>query len=266
MQEKMGNIAIITGGSSGIGRSTARLLSDNGYTVYEFSRSGRSENRVTHITADITKPEDISRAFKEVFDREGRLDLLVNNAGMGISGAVEFTPAEQAHRIFDVNFFGTFLCCKEALPYLRKTGGARIINLSSVAAPLSIPFQSFYSATKAAVNSLTLALANEVRPFGIKVSAVMPGDVHTGFTAAREKNEDGSELYGGTIKRAVSSMEKDEISGMTPDYIASVIYRVSQKKSPRVLYVAGPKYKLFVVIAKLLPVNFSNKIVGKLYC
>lgn len=261
----MGNVVVITGGSSGIGKSTAALFYKNGCTVYELSRTGKSESGVTHITADITNPADIQRAFKEVFDKEGRIDLLINNAGMGISGAIEFTSTEQAHRIFEVNFFGTFECCKQAIPYLRKTEGSRIINLSSVAAPLSIPFQAFYSATKAAINSLTLALANEVRPFGIRVSAVMPSDVHTGFTAAREKNEDGTALYGETIKRAVSSMEKDELSGMTPDYIASVIYRVSQKKNPKVLYTAGEKYKLFVFISKLLPVNLCNKLVGKMY-
>lgn len=261
----MGNVVVITGGSSGIGKSTAGLFHKNGCTVYELSRTGTSENGIIHITADITKAEDIQKAFKEVFDKEGRIDLLINNAGMGISGAIEFTSVEQAHRIFDVNFFGTFLCCKEVLPYLRKTAGSRIINLSSVAAPLSIPFQSFYSATKAAINSLTLALSNEVRPFGIKVSAVMPGDVHTGFTAAREKNEDGHALYGETISRAVSSMEKDELSGMTPDFIASVIYRISLKKNPKVLYTAGGKYKLFVFISKILPVNLCNKLVGKIY-
>ena len=261
----MGNVVVITGGSSGIGKSTASLFVSKGCTVYELSRTGKSENGVRHITADITRPEDIQNAFKEIFDREGRLDLLINNAGMGISGAIEFTSAEQAHRIFDVNFFGTFLCCKEALPYLRKSSGSRIINLSSVAAPLSIPFQAFYSATKAAINSLTLALTNEVRPFGIRVSAVMPGDVHTGFTAAREKNEDGSALYGEVIKRAVSSMEKDELTGMTPDFIAGVIYRVSQKRNPKALYTAGGKYKLFVFISKILPVNLVNKLVGKIY-
>ena len=261
----MGNVVVITGGSSGIGKSTASLFVSKGCTVYELSRTGKSENGVRHITADITIPEDIQRAFKEIFDSEGRLDLLINNAGMGISGAIEFTSAEQAHRIFDVNFFGTFLCCKEALPYLRKSSGSRIINLSSVAAPLSIPFQAFYSATKAAINSLTLALTNEVRPFGIRVSAVMPGDVHTGFTAAREKNEDGSALYGEVIKRAVSSMEKDELTGMTPDFIAGVIYRVSQKRNPKALYTAGGKYKLFVFISKILPVNLVNKLVGKIY-
>lgn len=261
----MGHVVVITGGSSGIGKATAALFAQKGHTVYELSRTGKSENGVTHITADITKLEEVQAAFAEVFAREGRLDLLINNAGMGISGAVEFTELQAAKRIFDVNFFGTFLSCREALPYLRRTKGARIINLSSVAAPIAIPFQAFYSATKAAINSLSLALANEVRPFGISVSALMPGDVQTGFTGAREKNEEGAEHYGGTIHKAVSAMEKDELSGMRPEYIAGILYKISQKRRPRALYTAGAKYKLFVVLIKILPANLINRLVGKLY-
>ncbi|MDR1131449.1 MAG: SDR family NAD(P)-dependent oxidoreductase [Oscillospiraceae bacterium] len=261
----MGNVVVITGGSSGIGKSAAALFARNAYAVYELSRTGKNENGVTHITADITRPDELRAAFAEIFRQTRRLDVLVNNAGMGISGAIEFTDEVQARRIFDVNFFGTFLCCKEALPYLRQTPGARIINLSSVAAPLSIPFQAFYSATKAAVNALTLALANELRPFGIRVCAVMPGDTHTGFTAAREKSESGEALYGEAVRRAVSAMEKDELSGMSPDQVAGVLLRAARKKRPKVLYTVGSKYKFFVTIAKILPVNLCNRLVGKLY-
>lgn len=261
----MGAVVVVTGGSSGIGRSTAALFARRGCTVYELSRSGRDETGVTHITADVTSQEELRAAFAEIFAREGRLDLLVNNAGMGISGAVEFTEPAQAHRIFEVNFFGVFLCCREALPYLRQTKGARIINLSSVAAALPIPFQAFYSATKAAVNALTLALDNELRPFGIRVSAVMPGDTRTGFTAAREKSEEGAALYGETISGAVSLMERDEHAGMPPEAIAATVLRVSRKKRPKPLYTAGGKYQLFLLLAKLLPTGISNWLVGKIY-
>ena len=261
----MSKVAVISGGSSGIGRAAAALFAKNGYTVYELSRTGSSTDAVHHITADITKEEDVRRAMALVGSEQGRIDLLIDNAGMGISGAIEFTDLASAHRIFDVNFFGTFCCIKEALPYLRKSEAGRIINLSSVAAPLSIPFQSFYSATKAGINSLTLALANELKPSGIKVSAVMPGDVHTGFTAAREKNEEGGQFYGEKIHKAVGAMEKDETNGMTPDYIANILWRVSQKKNPKVLYTAGPKYKFFVFLSKALPTNFVNKLVGAIY-
>ena len=261
----MAATAVITGGSSGIGQSCARLFCEKGYTVYELSRSGKSEGGIRHITADITKPHEVAAAFEAIFAAQGRIDLLVNNAGMGISGAIEFTELDAAKRIFDVNFFGMFTCCKAALPYLRQSEGGRIINLSSVAAPISIPFQAFYSATKAAVNSFTMALANEVRPFGIRVSALMPGDVHTGFTSAREKSEIGSQLYGQAIERAVSSMEKDELGGMSPELVAGLIFKISQCRHPKVLYTAGGKYRLFVIIAKLLPATVCNRLVGKIY-
>lgn len=261
----MSKIAVITGGSSGIGKATAALFARNGYTVYELSRSGCDADGVRHIDADVTKEETLRSAMARVAEEQGRIDLLVNNAGMGISGAIEFTETESARRIFDVNFFGTFCSVKAALPYLRKSDEPRIINLSSVAAPLSIPFQSFYSATKAAINSLTLALANELHPWHFRVSAVMPGDVHTGFTAAREKSGAGEEFYGAAIEKAVGAMEKDELGGMTPDFIASLIFKVANKRRPKVLYTAGGKYKFFVFLSKALPSNLINKLVGAIY-
>ncbi|MEA5050083.1 MAG: SDR family NAD(P)-dependent oxidoreductase [Oscillospiraceae bacterium] len=261
----MKRVAVVTGGSSGIGESTAAMLADRGYVVYDFSRFGSDTPVVHHLPADVTQTASLAAAFRSVYEAEGSLDLLVCNAGMGISGAVEFTTDEAAQRQFDVNFFGVFRSIREALPYLRKSDDAHIVAVSSVAAPLSIPFQAFYSASKAAINSLVLALANELRPAGIRVSAVMPGDVHTGFTAARQKSAAGAPLYGGRIQKAVGAMEKDEQGGMTPAYVASVICRVAQKKHPRVLYTAGAKYRVFVVIDKLLPVDVCNRLVGKLY-
>ncbi len=261
----MNRVAVVTGGSSGIGRAVAQLLAQQGEIVYELSRSGQSTETVRHIDADVTDPAQVEAAMAQIAQQQGRIDLLVNNAGMGISGAIEFTPAEHAHRIFEVNFFGTFNCCKAALPYLRKSSDPRIINMSSVAAPIAIPFQAFYSASKAAINSLTLALANEVRGFGVRVCAVMPGDAHTGFTAARQKTVAGAEIYGAEIERAVSAMEKDEQNGMSPEKVASVVLRAANAANPRPLYTAGGKYKFFVLLAKLLPVRALNWLVGKVY-
>ena len=258
-------IAIVTGASGGIGQATAQLLCQNGWRVYDFSRSGGEDSgQLCHIPCDVTQEVQVQQAFQTVFEREGRLDLLVNNAGFGISGAAEDTPLDKAKKQFDVNFFGCFVCCKAAIPYLRQTGGGRIINISSMAAVLSIPFQSFYSASKSAVNALTLALQNEVKPFGITVCALMPGDVKTGFTAAREKSS-ASDSYKAVAQKSVSTMERDEQNGMAPQTLAKAVLRLAKQKHPKPLSTCGAQYRLFAVLQKVLPARLVNALVGKIY-
>ena len=258
-------IAIVTGASGGIGQATAQLLCQNGWRVYDFSRSGGEDSgQLCHIPCDVTQEAQVQQAFQTVFEREGRLDLLVNNAGFGISGAAEDTPLDKAKKQFDVNFFGCFVCCKAAIPYLRQTGGGRIINISSMAAVLSIPFQSFYSASKSAVNALTLALQNEVKPFGITVCALMPGDVKTGFTAAREKSS-ASDSYKAVAQKSVSTMERDEQNGMAPQTLAKAVLRLAKQKHPKPLSTCGAQYRLFAVLQKVLPARLVNALVVKIY-
>jgi short-subunit dehydrogenase len=204
-------------------------------------------------------------AFEEIGRSESGIDLLVNNAGFGISGAAEFTGTEEAKRLFDVNFFGVLNCTKSAVPLMRRNGGGRIVNVSSVAAVFAIPFQSFYSASKAALNSLTLAVANELDAFGITVCAVMPGDTKTGFTASRVKSELGDDIYGGRISRSVAVMEDDERNGIPPGVVAESIYRIAVKKRVKPLYTLGVRYKILVALQKLLPVGFVNRVVAGLY-
>lgn len=258
-------VCIVTGGSNGIGKATANLLAQNGYAVYEFSRGGEDAPGVCHITADVTDPAQVQAAFAKVVEAEGRLDLLVSNAGFGISGALEFTDLADARAQMDVNFFGALHCIQAALPVMRAAGRGHIVLVSSVAAPIAIPFQSFYSATKAAVNSLTLALRNEVRPFGVKVCAVLPGDVKTGFTAARKKSLAGVDVYGKALERAVAVMENDEQHGMPPEKVARAILRAARERNPRAFRVVGTKYTVFVVLAKFLPAKWTNALVGMIY-
>lgn len=256
----MQKTAVVTGGSSGIGRETVKLLAEKGYKVYELSRSGSGGNGATHITADMTDEASVRAAFSAI--SEQRIDLLVCNAGMGISGAVDYTRIDDARYLFNVNFFGAALAVSAARPRL---SGGRIIMLSSVAGLLPIPFQAYYSASKAAINAMVLCLRNELRRFDISVLAIMPGDVSTGFTAARKKSEQGDAEYGGSIKRSVGGMEKDEQNGMTPERLAAAIVRLAEKKRVRPFYSCGFKYKLFCALAKLLPRSLSNYIVGKMY-
>ncbi len=260
----MKQVLIITGGSSGIGKAAAELFAEKGYSVYEFSRSGKSANGICHVDCDVTDEGQVRKAVEFVADREGRVDVLVNNAGYGISGAVEFTRTEDAKRQFDVNFFGALNVVKAVLPIMRSRKQGRIVFTSSVAAVLSIPYQSFYSASKSAINALALALRNEVAEFGITVTALMPGDVSTGFTAARDKSVEGEDVYT-HMRKAVAAMEKDEQSGMSSEYLARQLYKTASKRNPKPLYTAGIQYKIFVVLEKLLPKRLSNWIVGLLY-
>lgn len=259
----MNKVVVITGASSGIGLETAKLFKES-CKVYNLSRTSGGIEGIIHIPTDVSSEESVRRAFDIISENEGKVDLLINNAGMGISGALEFTETADAKRIFDVNFFGMFFCCKYALPLLRKTCG-RIINVSSAAAIFPIPFQGFYSATKSAVNSFTLCLKNELEMFGISVCAIMPGDVKTGFTKARVKNEKGEEIYRGAIKKSVGVMERDEINGMSPSDIARFIYKISKKRRIKPLYSIGFIYKLYSFLFKILPVGVVNRIVGMIY-
>ena len=177
MTDNPKRIVLITGASGGIGLAAAKLFFAKGDRVYGLSRRPCPEAGIESICADVTDEAAVRNAIKTVVSREGRLDVLVCNAGFGISGAVEFTAYADAKRQFDVNFFGTSNCIRAALPEMRRQGSGMIIVTSSVAGMLSIPFQAYYSASKAALNSLVLATANEVRPYGVRVAAIMPGDI-----------------------------------------------------------------------------------------
>lgn len=255
---------VITGGSSGIGKAAAELFAAKGWQVFEWSRSGQSTDAVTHIPCDVTKPEDTREAARQVIAQAGKIDVLISNAGYGISGAVEFTTTEDAHRQMEVNFFGALNSVQAVLPFMRERKAGRILFTSSVAAVLSIPYQSFYSASKAAINALALALQNEVRAFGIQVSVLMPGDVSTGFTAARKKSEEGINTYS-NIHKAVAAMEKDEQGGMSPQQMAKQLYAIATRRHPAPQYIGGAQYKLFCFLDRLLPKRLVNWIVGQLY-
>lgn len=260
----MAKVALVTGGSSGIGRCVAAGLAEKGCQVYEFSRRESSQPGITHISVDITDRAGVKAAVEQVLQAEGRLDILVCNAGFGISGAVEFTEPEEAKRQMDVNFFGMVNTVHAALPALRESCG-RIVCTSSVAALTPLPFQAYYSASKAAINSFAMALANEVRALGVSVCAVMPGDIKTGFTDARKKCHQGDDIYGGRIARSVSVMEKDERSGMAAERAGAFICKIALKERVKPLYAIGAKYSFFTVLARILPPAAANGILRMMY-
>ena len=262
---------VITGGSSGIGQSTASLFAERGWRVFELSRREvqRGEvpctkGEIIHITCDVSSEESVRAAIEEVLHRTDRVDVVISNAGFGISGPVEFTDIKEAERQMDVNFMGAVRLVQAVLPQLRKQHSGRIIFTSSVAAQLAVPYQSFYSASKAAINALALALANEVRTFGIKVSVMMPGDVSTGFTDARDKSQAGHDVYT-CAEKAVTAMEKDERNGMAPLQMARLFYHIATCRRPRPQYVGGTMYRVLCFLDNILPKRLVNWIEGKMY-
>ena len=246
----MNRIIAVTGASSGIGRAAAERFVRGGDTVCSLSRRP-PEDGVVHIPCDVSDEQSVISAFAELERRFGRLDVLVNNAGFGISGATEFTELESAKRLFDVAYFGALACIRHALPLLRKSNSP-------------IPFQSVYSSAKAAVSAMTLCLANELRPFGIRVCALLPGDVKTSFTDSRDKSCEDGGIYGGRIAAAVGRMEHDERNGMDPAKVAAALYSLSLKKRPKPLSSVGGGRLLFAV-SRLLPIRMVNYMEGRMY-
>lgn len=255
---------VISGGSSGIGKATASLFAKRGWRVFELSRHGLSQNSITHIDCDVCDSESVNDAVKNILSQTDHIDVVISNAGYGISGPIEFSSMNNIERQMDVNFLGAVRLTQAVLPQLREQQYGRIIYTSSVAAQLAVPYQAFYSASKAAINALALALQNEVREFNIKVSVLMPGDVSTGFTDARNKSTAGTEVYKHSDS-ALSAMEKDERGGMKPEQMAKLFYHIATCRSPRPQYVGGFLYRAFCLLDHILPKRFVNWIEGKMY-
>lgn len=262
-------VLIITGGSSGIGQAAASLFASRGWHVYELSRrpsvaASTSVPSPVHIPCDVADPLQCQSAVQQVIAAQGRIDVLISNAGMGISGPIEFTASVDAHRLMDVNVHGAMHIVQSVLPYMRQQHSGRILLVSSVAGQFSIPYQAWYSASKAALNALAAALRTEVRHHGIRVSCLQPGDVRTGFTAARHKSDLGADVYP-RMHRSVATMEHDEQHGLAPQIVAHQLYRLATARYTLLYYIVGWQYQLLSLLARFLPATFVNRVVAWLY-
>ncbi len=257
-------VLLLTGGSSGIGQATALYFVHKGFRVYEMSRSGKDHDGVRHIDGDVTDPEVCRKCVASVLEKEGSIDVLICNAGMGISGSAEFCTSQDMHCQMEVNFFGVVNMVQAVLPSMRTHRQGRILVVSSLTSVFSIPFQSFYSASKSAVNAFASALRNEVAPYGIQVGLLLPGDVKTGFTDARCKNVEGSEFYP-QQNRAVAAMEKDEKHGQSVERLARRLFLLSQCRYLPLYNYEGWGYRCLIWVYRFLPMTFVNWVVGRLY-
>ena len=217
------------------------------------------------IYLDVNSTSSISDAVQIIKKAEGKLDALINNAGYGIAGAVEDTSYEEMKSQFNTNFFGVMHVTNSFLNMLRESKGI-IINISSVAGVLSIPFQGIYSASKAATEAATEALRMELKDQGVRVCLVEPGDTKTGFTANRMMVENSeNSRYSNIMTTSVEKMEKDEQNGTSPNSVANLVYRMINKKNPPVRRAVGFSYQILVFLKRLLPDNLVLWIIGKMY-
>lgn len=259
-------VVVISGASSGIGLATAKFLSEKGFKVYGLSRRIVENQNFESVSCDMTNHEMVKQTFQNIFEKEGKIDVLINNAGMGIAGAIEHTSEEDIKKQFDLNLFAVINSCKCIIPLMRKNGGGKIINISSVAGVIPIPFQTCYATTKAAIDMFSMSFGVEVEDFGIKVSVVMPGDTKTGFTENRIKNELlEDENYKDRISKSIKKMEQDEIKGKSPISVSKVIFKIINKKNPPAKVTVGFSYKLFVFMKRIVSRRFMLWVIKKLY-
>ena len=223
----MAKVVLITGISSGFGKAIAQILSDKGYEVYGISRkqSGNLSGTIRTLQADVTDVASVQKAVADVVAKTGRIDILINNAGMGISGAIEESSLEEINLQMNTNFTGYVNMIQAVLPAMRKQGGATIINISSIGGVMGLPYQGFYSASKYAIEGMSEALRMELKPFKINVIVIRPGDFFTNFTANRKPTRTSAPggAYEAQFARTLAIIDKEEKNGVPPVYIASKI-------------------------------------------
>ncbi|MCX7749990.1 MAG: SDR family oxidoreductase [Candidatus Bipolaricaulota bacterium] len=235
-------VVLVTGASSGIGRTCADLLSRSGFTVYGGSRTAPSEppSGWTWLPLDVRDEASVRGAVDRILEEAGRIDVVVNNAGYGIAGPVEETPLPEALDLFQTNFFGALRVCQAVLPHFRARGAGTIVNISSLGGRIPLPYQGLYSASKFALGGLTEALRMEVAPLGIRVVLVEPGDVRTPFPAHRRRVERVAKAYQEPLARALAQAERDEREGVPPEAVARLVLRILRHPRPKRRYTVGP--------------------------
>ncbi|NLE45427.1 MAG: SDR family oxidoreductase [Chloroflexi bacterium] len=263
MDNRQNRVVLITGASSGIGRACADHLHLSGYRVYGASRSALTlDVPYGAIEMDVDDDDSVNAGVRRVLSDAGRIDIAINCAGFGIAGSVEDTSIAEAKAQMETNFFGTMRVCCAVLPVMRAQRSGHIVNVSSIAGVISVPFQGLYSASKYAMEGLTEALRMEVRPYGIRVILVEPGDLSTGFTANRMRTQASGKAspYTEALNRALAVAETDELHGPPPTEVAQLVERVIRKDSPRLRYTVGPwPERVAIFLKKILPGSWFER-------
>lgn len=265
----MNKVVLITGGSSGIGKSIGEFLHHKGFVVYGTSRN---PERITDsvfplIALDVRNAASIQSAVAKVIATSGSLDVVINNAGVGITGPLEEIPMEEIKNNFETNFFGPIEVMKAALPQMRSQQSGLIINITSIAGYMGLPYRSVYSASKGALELITEALRMEVKSFGIQITNIAPGDFATNIAAGRFhapviKGSAYELPYGNNLK----TMDEHVDSGSNPNEMAEAVFAIIQNPSPKIHYKVGAFMQKFsIVLKRILPDKAYEKMLMNHY-
>ena len=265
----MNKVVLITGGSSGIGKSIGEYLHHKGFVVYGTSRNPQ---RITTsifplIALDVREAQSIQKAVAEVISKASRIDIVINNAGVGITGPIEEIPTEEIKNNFETNLFGPIEVIKAVLPQMRAQQYGLIINITSIAGYMGLPYRGIYSASKGALELITEALRMEVKSFGIQITNVAPGDFATNIAAGRFHAPllTGS-AYEIPYRNTLKMMDTHVDSGSNPDQMAVAIYAIIQNPSPKIHYKVGVFMQKFsIVLKRILPDKVYEKMLMNHY-
>jgi len=251
----MSQTVLVTGASSGIGQSTARLLAERGFTVFGTARKPASAQSqgVSMVALDVRSDESVRACVAQVVAKAGRLDVLVNNAGYAVTGAVEETSLEEAKAQFETNFFGIVRMVNAVLPGMRAAGAGKIINISSLAGNTAIPYSGFYSASKFALEGYSESLWYEVRPFGISVSLVEPGFVNTPIAEASPAAARTLPVYDASRKSMLTAFGHALEGGIPPEQVARRVLQIVEHRSPALRNPVGAQATWLPRVRKVVP-------------
>ncbi len=265
---------LVTGASSGFGAQIAHALARQGHRVFGTSRKPSaasigdgSTGTVRMLALDVTDPESVRQCLRELRDEAGRLDVLINNAGSGLTGAVEDCDDDEVRWQMETNLFGTLRMIREAIPLMREQGAGRIITIGSMAGHASLPYQGIYSASKHGLEAINEALRLELRGSGIDSTIICPGDFQTGFTDARVWASGAhSKHHHEQIRTTVSIYEKDERNGADPDAVACLVQRLVAARAVKVRYFVGRlDQRLGMYLKRLLPARWFEALLASIY-
>lgn len=258
----MSKIIVITGGTSGIGLDLKKIFESNGNIVLTIS-TREIKDDACHYSCSVSDEENIKKVIDKIGKKYGRIDMLINNAGFGMSGISELLPSADVKKLTEVNYYGTLYTIQAGLKYMEK--GGKIVNISSAMALFPVPFRAIYGSIKSAVLNLSYALNMELKPLGIDVVAICPGDIKTNFTQNRIKEWDSTPRYGERLKNATLKSDSREEKRMSSYKCAKCIYKKITKKKNKPMYIIGFKYKVLYFLSKITPKSWLLNITEKLY-